>query len=148
MGGLIRDITRLGARVAQRAAEKALTVDQWSIAYRFGGEAQWSGSLEGFFRLEPPKGWYWADPFPIEVAGRHYIFFEELPLGAAKAHISVVEVDRDGGASQPVKVLERDYHLSYPFLVEEGGSLYMIPETAHNNTVELYRCVELSLIHI
>ena len=39
-------------------------------------------------------------------------------------------------------MLERDYHLSYPFLVEEDGRLYMIPETAHNNTVEIYRCVE------
>ncbi|MDQ3025368.1 MAG: hypothetical protein M3R58_02520 [Pseudomonadota bacterium] len=142
VAGLIRDITTMGKRVAQRAAEKALTVDTWSIAYRFGAAAEWTGSLEGFFRLSPPNGWYWADPFPIQVAGRNYIFFEELPLGASKAHISVVEVDREGNASTPVKVLERDYHLSYPFLVEEGGTLYMIPETAHNNTVEIYRCVE------
>jgi hypothetical protein len=41
-----------------------------------------------------------------------------------------------------VKVLERDYHLSYPFLVEEDGELYMIPETASNHTIEVYRCVE------
>jgi hypothetical protein len=140
--GVVRDIGTLGVRIAQRAAEKALTVEQWSIAYRFGGEEGWNGSLEGFHRLDPPKGWFWADPFPIQVAGRNYIFFEELPLGAPKAHISVVEVDREGRASQPVKVLERDYHLSYPFLVEEDGCLYMIPETARNNTVEIYRCEE------
>jgi len=139
---LIRDITTMGARVAKRATEKALTVDQWSIAYRFGAEDAWDGALEGFHRLEPPKGWFWADPFPIQVDGRNYIFFEELPLGAAKAHISVVEVDRDGRASEPMKVLERDYHLSYPFLVEEDGQLYMIPETAGNGTVEVYRCEE------
>ena len=139
---LIRDISTLGARVAKRATEKALTVDQWSIAYRFGAEDAWDGALEGFHRLEPPKGWFWADPFPIQHAGRNYIFFEELPLGAAKAHISVVEVDRDGRASEPMKVLERDYHLSYPFLVEEDGQLYMIPETAGNGTVEVYRCEE------
>lgn len=140
--GLARDIATLGTRVAQRAAEKALTVEQWSIAYRFAGAEAWDGSLEGFHRLDPPKGWYWADPFPIQVNGRNYIFFEELPLGASKAHISVVEVDREGRASAPRKVLERDYHLSYPFLVEEDGVLYMIPETADNATVEVYRCVE------
>ena len=137
---LVRDISTLGARVARRATERALMLDTWSIAYRFGGDGKFDGALDGFFRLEPPKGWYWADPFPIQVEGRNYIFFEELPLGATKAHISVVEVDRDGRASQPVKVLERDYHLSYPFLVEEGGVLYMIPETGANNTVEIYRC--------
>jgi hypothetical protein len=42
-------------------------------------------------------------------------------------------------------VLERDYHLSYPFLLEHEGALYMIPETAQNRTVELYRCVEFPL---
>jgi hypothetical protein len=141
-GGLLRDIGTLGARVARRAAEKALTVEEWSIAFRFSDEESWSGSLEGFHRLDPPKGGFWADPFPIQVNGRNYIFFEELPAGADKAHICVVEVDRQGRASPPVKVLERPYHLSYPFLIEEEGRLYMIPETANNNTVEIYRCVE------
>lgn len=142
LAGVVRDIGTMGARVAQRAAEKALTVEQWSIAYRFSHDEGWSGSLEGFYRLDPPRGWYWADPFPIQVNGRNYIFFEELPHGAPKGHISVVEVDREGRASKPLKVLERDYHLSYPFLVEEDGQLYMIPETARNNTVEIYRCVD------
>ncbi|HET9652560.1 MAG TPA: hypothetical protein VFP36_10230, partial [Usitatibacter sp.] len=138
----LRNISLLGARVAKRAVEKALTMEEWSIAYRFSDDESWNGSLEGFHRLQPPKGWFWADPFPIQVDGRNYIFFEELPLGASKAHISVVEIDREGRASKPVKVLERDYHLSYPFLVEDGGRLYMIPETANNRTVEIYRCVE------
>ena len=141
-GEALRDIATLGARVAARAAEKALLVDEWSIAYRFSDEHAWNGSLEGFHHLRPPKGWYWADPFPMQVDGRNYIFFEELPYGASKAHISVVEVGRDGRASTPVKALERDYHLSYPFLVEEDGRLYMIPETANNKTVEIYRCTE------
>jgi hypothetical protein len=141
-GGLLRDITTMGARVARRAAEKALTVEEWSIAYRFSDEESWNGSLDGFHRLDPPKGGFWADPFPIQVKGRNYIFFEELPAGADKAHICVIEVDREGRASRPVKVLERPYHLSYPFLIEEDGQLYMIPETANNNTVEIYRCVE------
>jgi hypothetical protein len=44
-----------------------------------------------------------------------------------------------------VKVLERDYHLSYPFVTEYEGQLYMIPETAQNGTVELYRCVDFPL---
>lgn len=141
-GHLIRGLSRLSTRVVRRATEKALTLDQWSIAFRFDAGEPWNGSLDGFFRLDPPKGSWWADPFPIDVDGRYYIFFEELPLGASKAHISVIEVDRAGRASAPAKVLERDYHLSYPFLVEEEGTLYMIPETALNHTVEIYRCTD------
>jgi len=139
---LAANLARLGARVAQRAAEHKLTIGQWQIAWRFAEKEPWTGSLDGFRRLVPPKDRFWADPFPIEANGRHYIFFEELPFAAGKAHISVVEVDRSGRVSEPVPVLVRDYHLSYPFLVEEGGALYMVPETAENRTIEAYRCVE------
>jgi hypothetical protein len=135
-------IARLAGRVAHRAVERELTVDQWQIAWRFADEEPWTGSLDGFHRLVPPRDRFWADPFPVEVNGRHYIFFEELPFAAGKAHISVVEVDRSGHVSPAVPVLVRDYHLSYPFLVQEGGALYMIPETAHNRTIEAWRCVE------
>ncbi|HST00855.1 MAG TPA: hypothetical protein VLJ84_04280, partial [Usitatibacter sp.] len=112
------------------------------LAWRFADIESWSGSLEGFFRLDPPRDRFYADPFPLQRGGRNFIFFEELPFAAGKAHISVVEVDRGGHASEPVRVLERDYHLSYPFLIEEGGELYMIPETGGNRTIEIYRCVE------
>jgi len=136
------DRLRLGARIVRRAAQKATLVEQWMLAWRFADIESWSGSLEGFFRLVAPKDRFYADPFPLQRGGRSFIFFEELPFAAGKAHISVVEVDRDGRASEPVRVLERDYHLSYPFLIEEGGELYMIPETGGNRTVEIYRCVE------
>jgi hypothetical protein len=142
MAGLVRDVSRMGTRVAQRAAEKILGVEQWTLGFRFTQIEPWTGTLDGFVRLEPPKDRFWADPFPIQRQGKSYIFFEELPFGAGKAHISVIEVDREGRSSQPARVLERDYHLSYPFLVEDGGELYMIPETAQNGTVEIYRCVD------
>jgi len=138
---LVRDLARLGGRIAQRTIEHATTVGQWTLAYRFVEEEAWSGSLEGFVHLLPPRDRFWADPFPLEHHGRHYIFFEELPFAANRAHISVTEVRRDGTYSTPVRVLERDYHLSYPFLLREGNELYMIPETAHNRAIELYRCV-------
>jgi hypothetical protein len=139
----LQGIATLGARVIKRTMESCFTVGQWSLAFRFAAAEPWDGNLEGFHRLVPPApDRFWADPFPIEVQGRHYIFFEELPFATGKGHISVVEVRPDGSASPPRRVLERDYHLSYPFLVEDAGELYMIPETAYNNTVEIYRCEE------
>ena len=44
-----------------------------------------------------------------------------------------------------MRVLERDYHLSYPYLIEEGGELYMVPESARHQSVEVYRCVDFPL---
>src|SRR5262249_60302440 len=101
--------------------------------------------LGGFPRLAPPAARAGADPFAVERNGRHYVFFEELPYASGKAHISMIEIGPGGRRSAPVRVLERDYHLSYPFLLEHDGSLYMIPESAQNRSVELYRCIDFPL---
>jgi len=135
-------------RIARRGVQKALNVEQWFLAYRMNerpsGKAV-SADLDGFTRLMPPKDRYWADPFVLEKGGRYFVFFEELVFRAGKAHISMLEIGADGRAGPAVKVLERDYHLSYPFVVEHDGSLYMIPETAQKGTVEVYRCVDFPL---
>jgi hypothetical protein len=127
--------------IAARALERTLHREQWLIAYRYGN-GPINGDLDGFTRIIPPPDRTWADPFVVERNGRHFIFFEELPFAAGKAHISVIELDRDGKWSAPRRVLERDHHLSYPFVFEHEGSLYMVPETAQKRTVELYRCEE------
>ena len=144
---LLTGAGRIGARLVHRGVEKALNVEQWFLAYRlrdsrFGDARSVPADLRGFTRLVPPKDRYWADPFVIEKDGRYFVFFEELPFRTGRAHISVLEIDREGRASPPVKVLERDYHLSYPFLAEHNGQLYMIPESAQNGTVEVFRCVD------
>ena len=126
----------------RRSLQRVLCVEQWVIGYRFGAWGAQDTDFSQFRRLSPPADRLWADPFPFHAAGAHYIFFEELPFSARKAHISMVCVDRDGRVSKPVRVLERDYHLSYPFLVVHRGALYMIPESAGNRSVDLYRCVE------
>ena len=138
----IRHLPTLGARLLERVIERTFTVGQWSIAFRFTPRETWDAPLGAFHRLAPPRDRFWADPFALQRNGRAWVFFEELVFGEAKAHISVAEVDRDGRASPVRRVLERDYHLSYPSLVEDQGTLYMIPESAGNHTVEIYRCVE------
>jgi hypothetical protein len=144
------NVLRFCTNVFKRGIEKATTVDQWFLAWKFGASRfgsfpEVASDLAGFTRLMPPKDRYWADPFPLEKNGRYFVFFEELPFAAGKAHISMIEVKPDGSASQPQRVLEREYHLSYPFLVEHEGALYMIPESARNNTVEAWRCVDFPL---
>jgi hypothetical protein len=55
--------------------------------------------------------------------------------------IAVIEIDGDGKAGPPRVVLERDYHLSYPFLLEFNDELFMVPESADAEKVEAFRCV-------
>jgi hypothetical protein len=140
---IVRGLSRLGGRIARRGLQKLLYVDQWFLAYRFRRrEERGQDDVRRFTHLMPPKDRFWADPFPIERDGRHFVFFEEFVFATGKGHIAVVELARDGACSAPVRVLERDYHLSYPFLIELDGQLCMVPETGENRTVELYRCTD------
>jgi hypothetical protein len=139
------DVLRIGSRLLRRGAEKALSVEQWFLAFSFNerhAARSIPPDLAGFTRLVPPKDRDWADPFVLEKHGRHYVFFEEVPFATRKGHIAMIEIDRSGRCSAPVTVLARDYHLSYPFVFEHEGNLYMIPESAKNRSVELYRCVD------
>jgi len=135
-------------RILRRGVEKAFAVEQWSLAFRFakGRDArELPPDLTGFMRIVPPADRDWSEPFALEKNGRYHVFVKETLRGAAKAHIAVLEIGADGRWSQPVRVLERDYHLSHPFVVEHDGQLYLVPESAQNRTVEAYRCVDFPL---
>ena len=97
-------------------------------------------SIEEFKLLPAPSDRFWADPFVISKDNRHYIFVEELLYKTNKGHIAVIELDNKGKVIDSKKILERPYHLSYPFLFQHNGTYYMIPETGGNKTIELYRC--------
>jgi hypothetical protein len=138
----------LAKRVLRRALDKALRVEQWFLAFRFcapGAAARAvPANLEGYTRIVPPVDRIWADPFALERNGRYFVFFEEM-LAGGKGHIAMLELEPGGRWTAPVRVLERDYHLSYPFLLERDGELYMIPESVENGTVEAWRCVDFPL---
>jgi hypothetical protein len=128
-------------RILRRGVEKALAVEQWSLAFSFE-QRNPDPQLSGFTRIVPPADRDWSEPFALEKNGRYYVFFKEEVRGAGKAHIAMLELGSDGRWSAPVRVLERDYHVSHPFVVEHDGQLYLIPESARNSTVEAYRCVD------
>lgn len=92
--------------------------------------------------LPHPVDHMYADPFAITWRGKDYIFFEELDHKVGKGFISVVSIDADGVSSPAVPVLEEPWHLSYPFLIEHEGEIWMIPESSLNKEVALYRAVD------
>jgi hypothetical protein len=121
------------SRTAWRRAE-------WFVAVRARSA---DGRIHAPLRPLPnPPGRYLADPFPIEVDGRHFLFVEDYSHAARRAVISVSEAGPDDAWSPPRRVLECDYHLSYPFVFEHEGAIYMLPETGEAGRVELHRAVE------
>lgn len=128
----------------------------WFVAYRTNpklflartGEFQ----RDGFQVIHAPQGSFFADPFVISHAGKTYLFVEDYPYREGKGVISVLEIEADGKVGSPRRVLERPYHLSYPFVFEHGDSIYMIPETLGSRRIELYKAKAFpsgwELVHI
>ena len=115
---------------------------QWLLGVRRADAVPGAGDESTFQLLQPPRDRLWADPFVITRDDRTWVFFEDMPFATNRGEIAVAELT-DTGVLGPVQtVLACNYHLSYPFLLEYGGELYMVPETYDNERVDLYRCVE------
>lgn len=95
-----------------------------------------------FKTLPAPRKLFWADPFIIADGGHFNVFVEEFIFKTNKAHLSVLQLDSHGLLVKSEKIIERPYHLSYPYVFKSGGIYFMIPETNQNKTIELYRCTD------
>lgn len=111
---------------------------QWILLYSYSKENIISSSIFRYKKLLPPKDKFWADPCVVFRNNKHYIFIEEYSYEKKRGHISVFEADDKMKFSTPVVILEKPYHLSYPFVFESHGQMYMIPESSGNKTIELY----------
>ena len=116
--------------------------ERWAVRYRLGEDVP--STFDGFITLEPPAHTWWADPQAAWQDDDLFIFIEDLTMPRRKnhGHISVMRIDDQGRAERPVTVLERPYHLSYPFVFQWKGTHYMVPESSANRSIELYEAVE------
>src|SRR5206468_2527068 len=91
---------------------------EWFVAVRTNPELfrtrQEQFVPQAFLEVPAARGSQLADPFVIEDNGRDWLFVEEVPAAAVKAHLSVIELGKNGDFGEPVPVLEKPYHLSYP----------------------------------
>ena len=84
---------------------------------------------------------YLADPFPARRDGRTAILVEEYDEESNRGVISALERVGDTWELRS-GVIDPGVHASYPFLVEDDGELYCVPETWQAGRVELWRCLE------
>jgi hypothetical protein len=139
---MLRFGRRVGARLARRKLRKAVARQQWFIAYRRRGDRLPGGeTFEGATLLVPPPDRFYADPCVVDRDGMSYLLFEDFDFARRKGVVSCSRLIANGDVTRPEVVLERPYHLSYPyvFFVEEDA--FMLPETAANGAIELYRAV-------
>ncbi|MDA9449906.1 MULTISPECIES: glucosamine inositolphosphorylceramide transferase family protein [Bradyrhizobium] len=135
----------LAVSIAKEIYRLCCYAPHWHVGWRFNdGAGVWqTGDLSGpsWNVLGDPGNHFYADPFPMTWQGRTFVFFEDLDHRVGKGIISAIEFNDTGPVGQVVPVLEEPWHLSYPFLIEDGGDLWMIPESSLHGDVALYKCV-------
>lgn len=91
---------------------------------------------------------YFADPFGLIRGQTLHVFVEAFDYRTKHAIIERHDFELPGLRWQAARrVLERPFHLSYPYVFEHDGQTYMLPESAKANEIALYRAVDDSLDH-
>jgi hypothetical protein len=96
----------------------------------------------GWHELTDPGSRFFADPFPVEKDGRIYLFLEDFDHRLGRGHISVMAFGDEGPLGTPQPVLRLPTHLSYPFVFEHKGEMWMIPESCATASIDLYRATD------
>jgi hypothetical protein len=129
--------------VANLLTRNSVSAGHWRVAYR---RLQGEGVIETL--QWPPTSWsilpddgqrYYADPFAMVRDGQTHLFVEEYPYATRRGLISHAVISPDGTVGAPRPVLETGCHLSYPFIFEREGQVFMIPETCAERRIALYR---------
>ncbi|HET9730956.1 MAG TPA: hypothetical protein VFR41_16110 [Acidimicrobiia bacterium] len=146
-----REMLRFGARQSLRAITSRLRgvtlADVWTV-----GLAPDALSPEGRVSTLPRVDWvpelkrrgYLADPFGARVNGRSAILVEEFDEASGRGVISALERGPLGWQLHS-GVIDPGVHASYPYVVEDGGDLFCVPETARAGRVELWRSVDFPM---
>lgn len=132
----------LGRLSSKGMARILLPSEKWGISVL---SSKWDESV--FWRsteASPPRGRFWADPFVYAREGRTFCFVEDFVCKTGRARITALEISGTRIVERGI-ALEEPFHLSFPFLFEYQGELYMCPETCEAGQVRVYRCVEFPL---
>ncbi|TPK97857.1 formyl transferase [Mesorhizobium sp. B2-4-14] len=133
----------LARRIVQKIYHLCYNAPHWKVGWR-----QTDGRDLFELGAHPASGWrvlpddgsrFYADPFPILYQGQVTLFVEDYIHRLCKAIISAVPFGPAGPIGRPEPVLDLPYHLSYPFVFERDGEVWMVPESCANRTVDLYR---------
>jgi hypothetical protein len=138
----MRILSRSGAKAVRRVFSK----EQWRLLYTIEKELG-KTAIYRYQQLTPPKDRFWADPFVVKRDGNFHVFFEEYMYATERGHISVITLDANGKVVADARpVIQENYHLSYPYVFEFEGKLYMVPESSEDGALWLYESAEFPLV--
>jgi len=114
-------------------------IPRWSVAFV---RSDWkTANLSKAIVVKSPPGRFLADPFVATINNQTVIFVEDYNYSTKRGTISAIPIFPDGSYNIVADVITEKFHLSFPYLFEFGGTLYMIPESYQAKAIRLYKCV-------
>lgn len=99
-------------------------------------------NTEDCFHVMPNTYRYWtADPFLFRHGEKYYVFFEVFDRLKRKGLLGYREILSEKKFGEIHVIYEADYHLSYPFIFEKDGDIYIMPESNKGNELFLLKCI-------
>ena len=87
-----------------------------------------------------------ADPFLFVFKDRLFLFYENQTYFNKGGNINMVSTLDLKHWTKPIPILDDEgTHFSFPYVFEDNGSIYMIPETGWSGTIRLYKAVDDTL---
>lgn len=87
-----------------------------------------------------------ADPFLYVQGDILYLFFETKNSITMQGDIGVARSTDNGATWQQLGIaLDEDWHLSYPYVFDYDGQIYMMPEGSAKGELRLYRALNFPL---
>ena len=127
-------------------------IRSWRLFRAYTREPQWNigivdAPIHRFLEpgFQPEVNWaplsgpdhFKADPFGVKISDGVQIYYEHYPYNTRKGYLGSLTWN-NGDFSQEKKALETDKHLSYPYLLQENGKRYVIPESSREREVALF----------
>jgi hypothetical protein len=88
---------------------------------------------------EMPPFTFVADPFGIWRDGQLFVFVEAFDYRTRLGRIEVLSFNRHLQLLDWQPCIGERWHLSYPFIVEQQGEVFMLPEAHRSGKLTLYR---------
>ena len=133
---------QMGRSITARARRMFRYQERWGICYAptdWRKAVLWRG-----IQVKTPPGHFLADPFVATHSGRTVVFAEDYDYAVGRAHITAIELTAEG--AKPLgDVVKEPFHLSFPYLFEVDGKLYMCPESRAARQIRIYECTDFPL---
>lgn len=116
--------------------------EKWTIAYRArkNGLTLMEDQTSPFISVSNTWRYWRADPFLFEKDGKTYLFAELYDRLLLRGVLGCCVLSERGAGKWEI-ILDEPFHLSYPFVFQNGSDIYMIPESCRSGKIILYKAV-------